>query len=293
MIIQTQEETAKNVFSTFPENLDFSDYGLWIGTSVLVTWMIILIISGDKKHWVLHPLLLSVSAALGFYVCILYLNINENLGGYFLEGKVSDEMLFPKVETDPEAPPKDYLIYFPGSIRGKRFHSDIVKNDYCTVIPHGYNAAVRRFAARLRPKDRLHLVGFSRGGGEALAVAQGIRRPIASLVLADPTADMLQAVEMRMVTTPKPPSVEFFKVYTVYNYDPPTESNELIRKYLYLMVAKFIDLRYVECLDTNDHGMHITGYRINESDRAALEALRLRVIEDHRKALASERSATE
>lgn len=287
MIIQTPEETVKNVFSTFPENLDFSDYGLWIGTSVLVTWMIILVLSGDKKHRILHPVLLAVSGILGFSAYILYLNINENLGGYFLEGRVSDEMIFPEVETDPDAPPRDYLIYFPGSIRGKRFLGDIVKTDNCTVIPHGYNAAVRRFAAKLRPQDRLHLVGFSRGGGEALAAAQSIRRPIASLVLADPTADMLQAVEMRMGTTPKPSNVEFFKVYTVHNYDAPTDSNESIRRYLFFMVAKFIDPRYVEWLDTNDHGMHTTGYRIDESDRNAVENLRLRVIEDHKKALAS------
>lgn len=292
MIIQTPEQTAKNVFSTFPENLDFSDYGLWIGTSVLVTWMIILVLSGHKKHRILHPLLLFISAIFGFSAYILYLNVNENLGGYFLEGKVSEEMLFPEVETDPEAPPKDYLIYFPGSIRGKRFHSDIIKTDCCTVIPHGYNAAVRRFAAKLRPQDRLHLVGFSRGGGEALAAAQSIRRPIASLVLADPTADLLQAVEMRMRTTPKPPNVEFFKVYTVHNYNAPTDSNESIRKYLFFMVAKFIDRRYVKFLDTNDHGMHITGYRINEGDPEKVEALRHLVIEDRKKALASGWPAT-
>ena len=287
MIIQTQEETVHNIFTSLPENVSVPDIALWVGTSVLVTWMFVLVLSGRKKRRILHTVLLFVSAGVGFLGYVLYQNINENLGGYYLEGKISDDMLFPEVDADPDSPGKDYMIYFPGSVRGKRFKSDILKTDTCTVIPHGYNDAVRRFAAKLRPQDRLHLIGFSRGGGEALAAAQAIRRPIASLVLADPTADLLQAVECRMGTVPKPPSVEYFKVFTVYNYDADTDSNESIRKYLFFMVARFIDHRYVEWLDTNDHGMRTTGYRINECSEEEVERLRLRVIADREKALSS------
>lgn len=287
MIFQTAKETVHNVFTTMPENIVFSDIVLWIGTSVLVTWMFMLVFSGRKTRRILRLSLLSTAAALGLLGYVIYLNINENIGGYFLGGKVSDELLFPETETDPDSPGKDYIIYFPGSIMGKRVRSDIVKTDFGTVIPHGYNDAVRRFAARLRPQDRLHLVGFSRGGGEAMAAAEGIRRPIASLVLADPTADILQAVDCRLRSWSKPDNVEYFKVFTVYNYDAATDSNECIRDYLFFMVAKFIDRRYVEWVDTNDHGMRITGYRIDENDRRELETLRLRVVADREKALAS------
>ena len=284
-MIQTPEETVKGIFTTLPENVKFSDALLWVGTSLLVTWLLMLCFGGKTKRVIARTVVLSVAAVLGFVGYILYQNINEHLGGYYLKCRPTDDMLFPEVETDPNAPPRDYLIYFPGSIRGKRFQSDIVKPDFCAVLPHGYNDAARRFAARLRPKDRLHLVGFSRGGGEALAVAQSIRRPVASLVLADPTADLLQAVEFRLRSYPKPRNVEFFKVFTVRNYDAVTDSNESIRRYLFFMMARHIDDRYVEVLDT-DHGMRSTGYRIDESDPEAVKGLRLRVIADHDRAVA-------
>ena len=283
MIIQSPEETARSIFTTLPENVEFPDALLWIGTSVLISWLMTLALSSKALRLKLCAILLPIAGLLGFAGYILYQNINEHLGGYYLKGRITDDMLFPKVETDPDAPGKDYLVYFPGSVRGKRFVSDIVKTDTCAVIPHGYNAAVRRFAARLRPQDRLHLVGFSRGGGEALAAAESIRRPIASLVLADPTADLLQAVDCRINRCRKPGNVEFFKVYTVYNYDAVTDSNESIRKYLFFMMADHIDRRYVEVLDS-DHGMRSTGYRIDESEPEEVEKLRLRVIADHDRA---------
>ena len=287
MIRQSSKETVHNIFTALPENIAAPDIMLWVGTGVLVTWMFMLILSGPKKRWVLRVLLLSISAGLGLLGWAVYQNTNENLGGYFMKCKATDEMLFPEVDTDPDSPGRDYLIYFPGAILGKRDKSDIVKTDTAAVIPHGYNEAVRRFVAGLRPQDRLHLVGFSRGGGEAMRAAQDIRRPIASLVLADPTADLLQAVECRLRTWTKPGNVEYFKVFTVYNYNADTDSNESIRNYLFFMVARFIDRRYVEWLDTNDHGMHITGYRIDERSREALEELRRRVVEDHQKAVTS------
>jgi len=292
MIYQSTEETAKNVFTTLPENILVSDLLLWMGTSVLAVWMFILVLGGRRrKHPVLKVLALSFAAVLGLAGYLFYQNVNENLGGYYLNGRVSDEMLFPKVKSDPGAPGVDYVIYFPGSIMGKRFVSDIVKTDTCAVIPHGYTDAVRRFAARLRPQDRLHLIGFSRGGGEALTVAQGIRRPIASLVLADPTADLLQAFECRICKCKKPANVEFFKVFTVHNYDAKTASNDCVRSYLFFMMAKFIDRRYVEWGNSGDHGMHDTGYRIDERDRNELEKLRIRVIADHARSVFSNHPA--
>ena len=282
MIYQSTEETAKNVFTSWPENFLVSDMLLWAGTGVLVMWMFVLVFAGRRrKHPVLRMLALSFAFILGLAGYLFYQNVNENLGGYYLNCKVSDEMLFPEVKSDPGSPGVDYVIYFPGSIMGKRFESDIVKTDACAVIPHGYAAAVRRFAAKLRPQDRLHLVGFSRGGGEALTAAQGIRRPIASLVLADPTADLLQAFECRIRSCKKPANVEFFKVFTVRNYDAKTASNDCVRSYLFFMMAKFIDRRYVEYGNSGDHGMHDTGYRIDESSREELEKLRLKVIADH------------
>ena len=173
------------------------------------------------------------------------------------------------------------MIYLPGAIRGKRYITDIVHTETSAVIPHGYDAAIRRFAARLHPQDRLHIVGFSRGGGEALALAYDIKRPIASLVLADPTGDLLQAAECRLDRCRKPSGVEYFKVFTVANYDADTASNESIRKYLFFMLAKFIDRDYVETLVANDHGMRSTGYRIDESDPREVEKLRCRVMADH------------
>ena len=284
MIIQTKEETVRGVFSALPENVDFSDALLWIGTGVLITWLLALTVAGKKAARLkFAAILLSAAGVLSFAGYILYQNINEHLGGYYLAGKITDDMLFPEVDTDPNAPGKDYLIYFPGSIRGLRFKSDIVKTATCAVIPHGYNAAARRFAGRLRPQDRLHLVGFSRGGGEALAVAQSIRRPVASLVLADPTGDILQVIECRLCPYPKPDNVEFFKVFTVRNYDAKTDSNESIRNYLFFMMAGCIDNRYVEVVDS-DHGMRSTGYRIRESCPEEVEKLRLRVIADHDRA---------
>lgn len=281
MIIQTREETVRGVFSTLPENVAFSDMLLWIGTGVLITWLLALTVAGKKAARLkFNAILLSAAGVVSFAGYILYQNINEHLGGYYLAGEITDDMLFPEVDTDPNAPGKDYLVYFPGSIRGLRFKSDIVKTDTCAVIPHGYNAAARRFAGRLRPQDRLHLVGFSRGGGEALAVAQSIRRPVASLVLADPTGDILQVIECRLCPYPKPDNVEFFKVFTVRNYDAKTDSNESIRNYLFFMMAGCIDKHYVEVVDS-DHGMRSTGYRIRESVPEEVEKLRSRVIADH------------
>ena len=281
MIIQTREETVRGVFSTLPENVAFSDMLLWIGTGVLITWLLALTVAGKKAARLkFAAIVLSAAGVVSFAGYILYQNINEHLGGYYLAGEITDDMLFPKVDTDPNAPGKDYLVYFPGSIRGLRFKSDIVKTDTCAVIPHGYNAAARRFAGRLRPQDRLHLVGFSRGGGEALAVAQSIRRPVASLVLADPTGDILQVIECRLCPYPKPDNVEFFKVFTVRNYDAKTDSNESIRNYLFFMMAGCIDKHYVEVVDS-DHGMRSTGYRIRESIPEEVEKLRSRVIADH------------
>lgn len=280
MVIQSANETIENIFTTMPENVVFSDALLWVGTSVLVTWMIVLTLCGrPKRRKLFVGSVLTVAATLGTYGYILYQSTNENLGGYYL-GHPTEDMLFPEVDADPDSPGKDYVLYLPGAIVGKRLRSDIVKTDTCAVIPHGYNAEVRRFAARLRPRDRLHLIGFSRGGGEALALAQTIRRPIASLVLADPTADILQALEYRLGTCRKPGNVEYFKVFTVPKYDAPTDSNEIIRKYHYFMVAKFIDRRYLEWLTDNDHGMRSSGYRIDESSRSALEGLRDRVLKD-------------
>jgi hypothetical protein len=292
MIYQNAGQTAKNVFTTLPENLLASDMLLWAGTCVLAAWMFILVVAGRrKKHPVLRMLTLLFAAFLGIAGYILYQNVNENIGGYYLNGRISDEMLFPKVKSDSDSPGVDYVIYFPGSIMGKRLKSDIVKTATGAVIPHGYNDAVRRFAAKLRPQDRLHLIGFSRGGGEALAAAQGIRRPIASLVLADPTADLLQAFECRISTCKKPANVEFFKVFTVHNYDAKTASNDCIRDYLFFMMARFIDRRYVEYGDSGDHGMYDTGYRIDERSGEALEQLRLRVIADHAGFVSANRTA--
>ena len=280
MIVQTSGKTVENILTTFPENLDLSDALLWIGTSILVTWLFALTLSGKKKHPKLLVFTLVTAGVLGTLGYLLYQNINENLGGYYLNGKVTDEMLFPKVESDPDSQGKDYLIYFPGSILGKRLQSDIVKTDTCAVIPHGYADAVRRFAGKLRPQDRLHIVGFSRGGGEALAVAITIRRPIASLVLSDPTGDILQALEYRLRTCPKPRNVTSFKVFTVKDYHAATASNEIIRYYHFFMIARFIDRDYVKYVDSGDHGMYSTGYRIDENSREELEKLRDRAISD-------------
>ena len=280
MIIQTTGETVENVFTAFPENFVGSDALLWIGTCVLLTWLFALTLSGGKKR---SKLLVSISIAAGVLGAVgywLHQNINENLGGYYLGGGVTDEMLLPRTETAPGAPARDYLIYFPGSILGKRLRGDIVRTATCAVVPHGYNAAVRRFADRLRPQDRLHLVGFSRGGGEALAVALAVRRPIASLVLADPTGDIIQSLEYRLRSCPKPRNVERFKVFTVKDYHAATKSNEIIRNYHFFMVAKFIDPRYVKYVESGDHGMYSTGYRIDEDNREALENLRALVLSD-------------
>lgn len=282
MTFQTSKETVENIFTTLPENFVISDALLWIGTSVLVTWLLLLTASTGKRNrriWRITALL--TAGVLGLIGYTLYQNINENLGGYYLNGAITDEELFPAVDADPGSPGRDYLLYFPGSILGKRFRSDLVKTENSAVIPHGYNAAVRRFAGRLRPQDRLHLVGFSRGGGEALAVAFAVRRPIASLVLADPTADILQAVECHLKPCSKPDSVDRFKVFTVRKYDADTASNEVIRPYRFFMVAKSIDRRYVTLVDSGDHGMHSTGYRIDENSREELEKLRLRILADH------------
>ena len=289
MIIQSQKETVVNIFTSLPENVDFPDALLWIGTAMLVVWLLGLTVSVKAARLRSGIVILLSAGVLGFAGYILYQNINENLGGYYLKGRIADDLLLPEIDADPGSPGRDYLVYFPGAVRGKRFKSDIVKTDTCAVLPHGYNAAVRRFAARLRPQDRLHLVGFSRGGGEALAAAQEIRRPIASLVLADPTADLLQAVECRINPCRKPRNVEFFKVFTVHDYDAVTDSNESIRKYLFFMMARHIDRRYVEVLDS-DHGMWTTGYRVNERDRAEVEKLRSRVIADHDRACPADRA---
>lgn len=282
MIFQTSEETVKNVLTTFPENFYFSDVLLWIGTSVLLTWLFSLTLCGKKRHPKLRVFVLTAAGMLGVLGYLLYQNLNENLGGYYLNGKVSDEILLPKVEkAAPGSPGKDYLIYFPGSILGRRLHNDIVKTDTCAVVPHGYAAEVRRFARKLRENGhRLHLVGFSRGGGEALAVALTVREPIASLVLVDPTGDILQALECRLMMCPKPHNVEFFKVFTVKDYHAATASNDAIRYYHFFMIAKFIDPQYVEYVDSGDHGMYSTGYRIDESSREALEKLRSLVLSD-------------
>lgn len=291
MKFQTPRETIENVFTALPENFVIADMLLWVGTGVLVTWLFLLTVSPvGRKHLKWRIPVLLTAAALGLIGYTLYQNINENLGGYYLSGKMlPDEMIFPAVDADPDSPGRDYLLYFPGSILGKRFESDIVKTENSAVIPHGYNAAARRFAGRLRPQDRLHLVGFSRGGGEALAVASSIRRPvtssvckpIASLVLADPTADLLQALECRLHPCSKPENVDYFKVFTVRKYDAATASNDAVRQYHFFMVAKFIDPRYVTLIDSGDHGMYTTGYRIDENSRYALEKLRLRVLADH------------
>ena len=281
MVFQSTGEMAKNVFTTLPENVVFSDALLWAGTCVLTVWMIMQTLCGRGRRPELRLFLsLAAAALLGSYGYILYQNINENIGGYYLGRENSADAIFPAVETDPDSPGKDYVLYLPGAISGKRFKDDIVRTDTCAVIPHGYDSEIRRFASKLRPQDRLHIVGFSRGGGEALAAASAIRRPIASLVVADPTADLLQAFEYRLCTYRKPDNVEFFKVFTVKNYDAATESNRVIKRYHFFLVPNFIDRRYVELLDSNDHGMYASGYRIDESSRIELERLRKRLLWD-------------
>ena len=276
MIFQTSEETVKNILTTFPENFSFPDVLLWVGTCVLLTWLFLLTLCGNKKDPKLRVGISIAAGVLGALGYLLHQNINENIGGYYLNGKVSCEMLLPKVKkVAPVSSGKDYLIYFPGSILGKRLQSDIVKTDTCAVVPHGYAAEVRRFAGELgKYGHRLHLVGFSRGGGEALEVALTVREPVASLVLVDPTGDILQALEYRLRTIPKPRNVEFFKVFTVKDYHAATASNDIIRYYHFFMIAKFIDPKYVEYVESGDHGMHSTGYRIDESSREDLEKLR-------------------
>lgn len=250
---------------------------------MLLVWMFAVVVGsrGSRLRGLRQALLLSFAGFAGLIGYIIYMNINENLGGYYLGSRPADRELFPPSPARSDAPARDYLIYLPGAIRGKRYTTDIVHTETAAVVPHGYDAAIRRFAARLRPQDRLHIVGFSRGGGEALALAYDIRRPIASLVLADPTGDLLQTVEYRLNHCGKPRGVEYFKVYTVNSYDADTAANESIRKYVFFMLAKLIDQNYVETLGTNDHGMRVTGYRIDESDPGEVEKLRRRVVADH------------
>lgn len=287
-------EYLRNVLTTAPASFDWKEALLWcaggIGLALLTAappiWLILRKKSGEarKKFFrskgfrITLALLLFGGGGGGFGLYALKQSAVENLGDYFVmgDGKIAsyEDIFGAATRPGKDDPPVDYLIYVPGAINGKRDPTDIVNTGTRIIVPYGHAALIKRFAESLRPRDRLHLFGFSRGGEAVLEVAARIDRPVDTLVALDPIGFSPFDLKSLYGSYRKPDNVRHFLTIGAVAYDDPEDPG--IRaigngKYLMTPLVNITPREYTRRVG-HGHSMLESGWRVPE-DPAGLEQL--------------------
>ena len=287
-------EYLRNVFTTAPASFDWGEALLWsaggVGLALLAAalpfYLVLRKKSGEERRKffrrrgvrIMLALLLIAGGGGGFGLYALKQSAVENLGDYFVmgDGRIAayEEIFGAALRPGRDDPPVDYLVYVPGAVNGKRDPSDIVNTGTRIIVPYGHAPLIKRFAESLRPCDRLHLIGFSRGGEAVLEVAARIDRPVDTLVALDPIGFSPFGVKSLYGSYRKPDNVRHFLTIGAIDYDNPKDPGVVAignGKYLMAPLADITPAEYTRRVG-HGHSMYESGWRFPE-DPAGLEQI--------------------
>jgi hypothetical protein len=164
-------------------------------------------------------------------------NIKDQLDGYTTDTQETNSNTA-KIETSPDAPPKTYVVYIKGAGRRFREYTEPIRE---TILNSGDEATVLNYKwaevdevvsdiNKIRPEDKVIIMGHSAGGGAAVEAASRVSRPIEKLITLDPVQMSLkEKVKEWTGNLKKPDNVKVWENHIPENYDEPGWSNALVK----------------------------------------------------------------